>query len=1024
MSAQEGRGRGPRRRAPGNGRGNGPRKTDAPLETAKIPVGAPAHDLPTPEIPKPGRIRSFLHEYRPSIVTGGASATPLLVIAALNGLDELDRAAFGVLLPEIKDYLGTNLFTITLIASVAIFALILVGLPIGYLADRVNRARLMGTGAVMWGSFSMLTAFAGSVPFMSAARIGSGLGQALAPSYDAYLADAYPPDRRPGVYAFSRLGNQLGKMVAPISAGVLAAWLFWQVPFLVFGLPSIALGFYALFRLREPVRGEQERRVLGASEQIALEAEKPPSWSESWRIAYSVRTLRRIWYSLPFLFGSIAGIISLMSLYYDEEFGLGETARGAIGSIDEVFGIAGLIVGGAYGNRLFANRPRRIVGLMAVVGVVIAGSFVVIAISPWWWLSVVARLPGAFAGAIIGPSLAAMMAAAIPPRARAFAGSLGALWAIPGLLILPTAGALGDAFGIRYGILLLVPVFGVGAAIISSAGLSFDRDIRAAMAAAMAATETRKAKQEGRAKMLVCRDVDVYYGPVQVLFNLDFDVEEGEIVALLGTNGAGKSTLLNAIAGLNAASNGAIFFDGEDVTHLPPSAHVAKGIVTVPGGQGIFPTLSVRDNLRMAAYAYRRDPAYTEEGMARVRELFPILTERAGEPAANLSGGEQQMLTLAQAFLSRPRLLLIDELSLGLAPTVVDQLLRIVRDINASGTTIVLVEQSVNVALTVASRAVFMEKGEVRFVGDPQELLGRADVLRSVFLAGTGVGSAAAAKRRRDKRRHELERPEVLLEVTGVTKSFGGVQAVSDVDLALRSDEILGLIGPNGAGKTTLFDIISGFVEPTGGRVRLLGEDLAGKPPDERATLGLVRSFQDARLFPALTVNENILVALDRHLGNRNPALAAFRVPVVTRAEERLSKRAERLIDILNLGQFRDKFVRELSTGSRRIVDLACVLATDPVVLLLDEPSSGIAQRETEELGPLIQRIKTEADCSILIIEHDMPLISSVSDEIIAMDLGRVVVRGDPDAVLADTRVVSSYLGTSEEAIQRSGRPT
>jgi branched-chain amino acid transport system ATP-binding protein len=365
---------------------------------------------------------------------------------------------------------------------------------------------------------------------------------------------------------------------------------------------------------------------------------------------------------------------------------------------------------------------------------------------------------------------------------------------------------------------------------------------------------------------------------------------------------------------------------------------------------------------------------------------------------------------------------MIDELSLGLAPAVVEQLLEIVRAIHANGTTIILVEQSVNVAMTVADRAVFMEKGEVRFSGPTSELIHRGDILRSVFLAGAGVGSAR--RRKAPVAYDRQEEAEIVLQLDGVTKSFGGVNALTDVELTLRDGEVLGLIGPNGAGKTTLFDVISGFVLPDRGRVTLLGDDVTSMSPDQRAVLGLQRSFQDAQLFPALTVTENLLVALDRHLQVKNAAMASIRLPNVNRAEWRLGKRAERLIGILNLEPFRDKFVRELSTGSRRLVDLACVLGTDPQVLLLDEPSSGVAQRETEELGPLIQRIKSETAASILIIEHDMPLISNVADELIAMELGTPVVRGTPEFVLNHPRVVEAYLGTSREAIQRSGQLT
>ena len=168
-------------------------------------------------------------------------------------------------------------------------------------------------------------------------------------------------------------------------------------------------------------------------------------------------------------------------------------------------------------------------------------------------------------------------------------------------------------------------------------------------------------------------------------------------------------------------------------------------------------------------------------------------------------------------------------------------------------------------------------------------------------------------------------------------------------------------------------------------------------------------------------MSENIAVALERYNSNRSTAMAALHLPTVKKAEEKIKKRSERLIRLLNLEEFRDKFVRELSTGSRRVVDLACCMASDPKVLLLDEPSSGIAQKEAEELGPLLQRIKYETGCTLLVIEHDMPLLMSIADELLALELGQVVTRGLPQDVVEDERVVASYLGTSEEVIQRSG---
>jgi branched-chain amino acid transport system ATP-binding protein len=230
------------------------------------------------------------------------------------------------------------------------------------------------------------------------------------------------------------------------------------------------------------------------------------------------------------------------------------------------------------------------------------------------------------------------------------------------------------------------------------------------------------------------------------------------------------------------------------------------------------------------------------------------------------------------------------------------------------------------------------------------------------------------------------------------------------------------MIGPNGAGKTTLFDVISGFQEPDSGRVVYQGNDITGLSPEARAKLGLVRRFQDARLFPSLTVQEMVLCALDRRIEVRSIGLGAIGAPQARRAERNLRARADLLVELLGLHAYKGKFIKELSTGLRRIVDLACVLATDPNVLLLDEPSSGIAQAEAELLGPLLRRVRHETGCALLIIEHDMPLITAVSDELIALERGRVIARGSPADVLADERVVHAYLGETEATIMRSGR--
>jgi branched-chain amino acid transport system ATP-binding protein len=392
------------------------------------------------------------------------------------------------------------------------------------------------------------------------------------------------------------------------------------------------------------------------------------------------------------------------------------------------------------------------------------------------------------------------------------------------------------------------------------------------------------------------------------------------------------------------------------------------------------------------------------------------------------------MLALGGALMTRPQLPMIDELSLGLAPTVVGQLLEVVREIHRRGTTIVVVEQSVNVALELAERAVFMEKGEVRFEGPTAHLLDRPDILRSVFIAGAsaasgdegrgGGGSSAAATAvaaLKAARPAPGDDAEPVLECRDVVKRFGGITAVDHVALRLRDGEILGLIGHNGAGKTTLVDCISGFNAIESGRILLRGHDVTDWAPHERARGGLGRSFQDAMLYPSLTVLETICVARERHLACRDLVAAALGLPASYESELDVLATAEDLVELMGLGAFREKLTGELSTGSRRIVDLACILAQEPRVLLLDEPSGGVAQRETEALGPLLLRVREHTGCSVVVIEHDMPLLSTICDRMIALELGAVIAEGTPTDVLQHPAVIESYLGTDESAINRSG---
>ena len=256
-----------------------------------------------------------------------------------------------------------------------------------------------------------------------------------------------------------------------------------------------------------------------------------------------------------------------------------------------------------------------------------------------------------------------------------------------------------------------------------------------------------------------------------------------------------------------------------------------------------------------------------------------------------------------------------------------------------------------------------------------------------------------------------------LLRAEDLRRYFGGVKAVDGVSFTVKAGETLGLIGPNGAGKTTTFELLGGFTKPDSGRVIFDGLDVSSLGPEERAQLGLIRSFQDAALFPTLTVLDCLRLSMEK----RSPTSFFPSVLGVSRLEKDKDKRARELIAFFGLERYRNKQTQELSTGTRRIAELACLVALEPVLLLLDEPSSGIAQRETEALGHLLEELKRQLQATLIVIEHDIPLIMSLSDRIVAMDTGKVIAAGSPQAVKSDPRVIDAYLGGSITAIERSG---
>jgi branched-chain amino acid transport system ATP-binding protein len=502
--------------------------------------------------------------------------------------------------------------------------------------------------------------------------------------------------------------------------------------------------------------------------------------------------------------------------------------------------------------------------------------------------------------------------------------------------------------------------------------------------------------------LLSCHRLDVAYGGVVALAGVSLTVAPGEVLAVVGLNGAGKTSLLRALAGLEPAAHGTVEVAGQDVTAWFPHLRARLGVAFVPGGAAVLPTLTVRENLAVTDAS--------DDDIAAILARFPVLESRAATAAGNLSGGEQQVLAVAQAALRRPRVLLVDELSLGLSAETLAGVLDLVQEMAREGTAVVLVEQSITAAMAIADSALFLESGRVRYQGPAHQLREHPELFASVAF-GTGGSAVESGGSEVARARRQLGERDTVLTVEGLSAAYGDVRVVDAVDLEVAAGEVVGVLGPNGAGKTSLFDALSGLLPVSAGTVTLLGEDVTGVAPHRRAERGLMRSFQSVRLFPSLTVRDCIAVALETRLAVKSAAFAGLWLPPARAEERRVDERVDMLLELLNLESVADTQVGSLSLGSRRMVDLACQLAARPKVLLLDEPASGLAHGETELLGPLVSRISSDLDCAVLIIEHNVQVLASVAHRLVAMRAGAVIAQGAPADVLADPTVSGAYFG-------------
>jgi ABC-type branched-subunit amino acid transport system ATPase component/MFS family permease len=687
---------------------------------------------------------------RPILREHGLTIYPLVALGLLGVVDVFQSEAFTIMTPEISRALGLSLGAIAGARTLAFLATILAPLPMAALSQsRGRRALLCVVTGIAWSLITIFTGFATSLLALILVLVLDGLSTgSVAALHAPLLTDSYPPTARVRVLSLYSALSTMGRVASPLVVSLLAGPLdlTWRGVFIALGLISTASALLAL-GLKDPgpgtfdteaLRAQEHESITGEHVEVEAAGDVELGFFEIIRRVLLIPTVKRIAVGYLCLGILLIPFGTFLSTYLDQTWGLGPDERGYFFAGTAGFSILALVAFGSQAERVFAQDPARILTLS---GVALAGAVAFIAtgaIMPTFWLVCVMFAIGQSLVAVLTPglmsALLSIMDARYRPHAAAVVGMFAAGGSIIGVVFLS---GIDRRFGIGGAIFALIFPGVLAGLVVASAGKLINRDLDRMIDEVLESEDIRIIKERGgHLPMLACKGVDFSYGQLQVLFDVDFTVDDGEMVALLGTNGAGKSTLLKVVSGIGLPSKGSVRFQGEDITYLDAERRVPLGITQVPGGRAVFGTMDVIENLRAFGYSLRRDRKRVEESIELCLEAFPRLRERRTSLAATLSGGEQQMLGLSKALILQPRLLLIDELSLGLAPVVVGQLLEMVRRINEGGTAVVLVEQSVNIALSLVDHAYFMEKGEMRFDGPAQQLLARDDLLRAVFLEG------------------------------------------------------------------------------------------------------------------------------------------------------------------------------------------------------------------------------------------------------------------------------------------------
>jgi|TARA_B100001079_G_scaffold90610_1_gene77767 ABC-type branched-subunit amino acid transport system ATPase component/predicted MFS family arabinose efflux permease len=684
---------------------------------------------------------------RKGLAMGGGAAT-FVVLLMLASLDELQTAAITVLAPDMRDTFGVSDGTITFIAASSSAFVVFGAIPMGWAADRMKRVPIIGWSSIFFTAMVFLSGLATNAFAFFWARFGVGIAKAnTIPVHSSIMADTYPIGIRGRLGAIMGGSARLVAVLSPVLVGAVAVAANgpgevdgWRWAYYLFGIPVAVLAIAAFF-MKEPPRGQWEKiDVLGES--FVEEDPLPVSLDAAFSRLMQIRTVKTVVVGFSALGFGLFTVPVLESLYLEERWNLDPLDRGVTVTVGGIFAVFGLLYVGPKFDRLWREDPTRslrMVGICIGLGTLFKPiQYAVPNVPLFITFGVPQTVLFIAAFAMVGP----LMQSIVPYRLR---GSGTALITLYIFFIGAAGGGLisllfTDAWGPRTTALVLsVPTSILGGWILYRGARHVRHDLSLNVQELLDEQDEEKRRHEsGKIPALQVNNLDFCYGPVQVLFDVGFEVSRGETLALLGTNGAGKSTLLRVISGLGTPRRGVVRLGGRTITYTSPQLRTTLGIHQLPGGKGVFPGMTVHQNLTMGAYIHRRDRDDVASRIDRVLELFPDLAQRQNQLASSMSGGQQQMLALAKVLLHDPEILLIDELSLGLAPTIVQDLLVVVEQLQEQGQTIIIVEQSLNVALSVADRAIFLEKGQIRFEGSAQDLLERDDLARAVFLGKEG----------------------------------------------------------------------------------------------------------------------------------------------------------------------------------------------------------------------------------------------------------------------------------------------